>query len=72
MAANCAGCHGTNGKSAGGAISGLAGMDREYFAEQMRLFRAGRRESTVMRQIARGFSEAEFAALGAFFAAQKK
>ena len=72
LAANCAACHGTNGVSAGGAIAGLAGMDREYFVGQMRLFKSGKREATVMQQIGRGFTDAEFAALGTFFAAQKK
>lgn len=72
LAANCAACHGTNGATAGGAIAGLAGMNKEYFVEQMRLFKAGKREATVMAQIARGFTDAEFAALGEFFAAQKK
>ncbi|MBI3714957.1 MAG: c-type cytochrome [Betaproteobacteria bacterium] len=72
LAANCAACHGTNGVSAGGAIAGLAGMDREYFVGQMRLFKSAKREATVMQQIARGFTDAEFAALGTFFAAQKK
>jgi cytochrome subunit of sulfide dehydrogenase len=72
LAANCAACHGTNGNSAGGAIAGLAGMNQEYFVNQMKLFKEGKREATLMHQIAKGYSDAETAALAAYFAAQKK
>lgn len=67
MAANCAPCHGTAGKSvAGSSIRKLAG--REDVAPLRRAFREGRRESTVMQQIAKGYTDAEIDALGAYFA----
>ena len=72
LAANCAACHGTNGNSAGGAIPGLAGSNKEYFVAQMKAFKEGKREATVMHQIAKGYSDAEIAAVADFFAAQKK
>ena len=72
MAANCAACHGTNGNSVGGAIPGLAGINKEYFVIQMKAFKAGTREATVMHQIAKGYSDAEIAAIADFFALQKK
>jgi cytochrome subunit of sulfide dehydrogenase len=72
LAANCAACHGTNGKSAGGAIVALAGMNQEYFVNQMKFFKEGKREATLMHQIAKGYSDAEIAALGTYFAAQQK
>jgi cytochrome c553 len=74
MAANCAACHGTNGISAGGAIpsTGLAGGSKDYIVAQMKAFKDGKREATVMHQIAKGYSDAEIAALADFFAAQKK
>lgn len=72
LAANCAACHGTNGVSAGGAVAGLAGLNKEYFVSQMKLFREGKREATLMHQISKGYSEAEVAAMADFFAAQKK
>jgi cytochrome c553 len=72
MAATCAACHGTNGASAGGAIPGLAGTNKEYFVNQMAAFKQGKREATIMHQLAKGYSDAEIAALGDFFAAQKK
>lgn len=72
MAANCAACHGTNGNSVGGAIPGLAGINKEYFVIQMKAFKAGTREATVMHQIAKGYSDAEIATIADFFALQKK
>jgi cytochrome c553 len=71
IAATCAACHGTEGRSAGGAIPGLAGTNKEYFVNQMKSFREGKREATIMHQLAKGYSEAETNALGDFFAAQK-
>ena len=72
LAANCAACHGTNGNSAGGAIAGLAGLDREYFISQMKLFKEGKRAATLMHQISKGYSDAEVAAMATYFTAQKK
>ena len=72
LAANCAACHGTNGKSVGGAIQGLAGANKEYFIAQIKAFKEGKREATVMHQIAKGYSDAEMSALADFFAAQRK
>ena len=72
LTANCAACHGTNGVSAGGAIKSLAGDDKDYFVAQMKAFKEGKREATIMHQLAKGYTDAEVAALGDFFAAQKK
>lgn len=72
LAANCAACHGTNGVSAGGAVTGLAGADKDYFVAQMKAFKEGKREATLMHQIAKGYSDAEIAAMAGFFATQKK
>ena len=72
LAANCSSCHGTNGHSAGGAIAGLAGMSKEYLVGQMMLFKEGKREATLMHQIAKGYSDTEIVAMADFFAAQKK
>jgi cytochrome subunit of sulfide dehydrogenase len=71
MAANCASCHGTRGRAASGSsVVALAGS--KDVAAQLRAFRDGRRESTVMQQIAKGFGEAEIDALGAYFARQAR
>jgi cytochrome subunit of sulfide dehydrogenase len=68
MAANCAACHGTDGRAAqGSSVAGLAGRPAEDIAATMKAFRDGKREATVMHQIAKGFSDAEIAALAAYF-----
>ena len=72
LAGTCAACHGTSGHSVGGAIPGLAGLNKEYFVNQMSSFKEGKREATIMHQLAKGYTSAEIAALGDFFAAQKK
>lgn len=70
MAANCAYCHGPDGKSRG-AIPSLAGLEKAYFVDQMKAFRDGSRPSTVMSKHAMGYTDAEYEALGAWFAAHK-
>jgi sulfide dehydrogenase cytochrome subunit len=72
MSATCSSCHGTNGVSAGGAIAGLAGLNRDYFIIQMKSFKEGKREATLMHQIAKGYTDAEIAAMADYFAAQKR
>lgn len=72
LAANCAACHGTNGNSVGGAVAGLAGLDKDYFVNQMKLFKEGKREATLMHQIAKGYSDTEISALAGYFSTQKK
>jgi sulfide dehydrogenase cytochrome subunit len=70
VAATCANCHGTDGRSRGGVPS-LAGQDKGYLIRQMRDFRDGKRPSTVMQQLAKGYTDAEVEAAAAYFAAQK-
>lgn len=72
LAATCAICHGTQGQPATNAVATLAGLPREHISAQMRAFREGKREATVMHQIARGYSDAEIEAIAAWFAAQKR
>lgn len=72
LAANCANCHGTDGRSAGGGgMPGLAGLSATYFIEQMSAFRNGSRQATIMHQIAKGYTDAQVAAMAQYFAAQK-
>jgi cytochrome c553 len=69
LAANCAMCHGTGGRPApGSSVPGLAG--RHDIADAMRMFKDGKREATIMQQIAKGYGDAEIAALAAYFAKQ--
>jgi len=73
MAANCAPCHGTDGRpAAGSSVAPLAGQAREAIVEKMNGFKEGKREATLMHQIARGFGDAEIAALADYFSHQRR
>ncbi len=70
MAATCYACHGTDGKSHS-AIPPLAGMEKDYFVQQMKDFKSGKREATVMHQHAKGYTDEEFQQMAEVFAAIK-
>jgi cytochrome c553 len=72
LAAPCAICHGTDGRSASKDLPPLAGMPGEYIARQLADFRDGKRPGTVMHQIAKGYTDPQINALAAWFAAQKR
>jgi cytochrome c553 len=72
LAASCAQCHGTDGRSAAGsAVPPIAGMPRDYLQAQLKAFKAGGRPSTVMGQLAKGFSDAQLEQLADYFSRQK-
>lgn len=71
MLANpCAGCHGTNGASAGEFMPSIAGMDKAYLYSVMSDYKSGLRPSTIMGRIMRGYTEQEIWAIAGFFATQ--
>ena len=71
LAAACATCHGTEGRSAGGNES-LAGMRAAELVKKLQEFRSGAKPATVMLQISRGYSDAEMDAIAAYFAEQRR
>lgn len=71
LAAQCAQCHGTDGRALPGAeVPGLAGMETSYLTERLKAFRSGSRPSSVMQQLAKGFSDAQVDQLARYFASQ--
>ena len=72
MAAACAICHGTDGRTASNTVTSLAGLSREKIASELRAFRDGQRTATVMHQIAKGYTDQQIDAMAAWFAAQKR
>ena len=73
LAATCANCHGTDGRTVeGSAVPSLAGMPREYMVAQLQAFKAGTRPATVMHQLSKGFSDSQVEQIAGYFAAQKK
>lgn len=67
IAQSCAGCHGQSGEGQG-AITSIAGLDREDFIKKWEEFRNDERPATIMNRIARGFTAEEVAILADYFA----
>lgn len=65
LAATCAACHGTDGRSVTASVAALARMPKELIAARMREFRDGSRPATVMRQLAKGYTDAQIEAVAA-------
>lgn len=70
LAANCANCHGTAG-TAQGAMPSLAGQQKSYIVEQMRLYRDGKRPATIMHQLAKGYTDQQIELIADHFSRQK-
>jgi len=66
-AEGCLGCHGPAG-SGSGPIVALAGHDQAEMIAAMAAFRNNERAGTIMGRVARGYTEAEIAAIAAHFA----
>jgi sulfide dehydrogenase cytochrome subunit len=71
IAANCASCHGTNGVSKGGLPS-LAGQSKTDLVRKMQDFKAGRAPSTIMTQLAKGYTDEQIELAASYFAAQNR
>ena len=67
LAVTCTACHGPDGKSVAPEAVSLAGLSSEHIASQMRAFRDGARPSTIMQQIARGYSEQQIELIAGYF-----
>jgi cytochrome subunit of sulfide dehydrogenase len=70
LAASCANCHNTTGKSVTG-IPSIAGMPKDVMLNTLREFKEGKRPATVMHQLAKGYTDAQLELVAAYFAAQK-
>lgn len=70
LSATCMTCHGPGGKSKG-ATPSLAGLEKDYFVKAMKDFKSGTRTGTIMKRHASGYTDAEFEAMGAYFASLK-
>ncbi|MGY6634731.1 MAG: c-type cytochrome [Alkalilacustris sp.] len=71
LAQACAGCHGPSEVGAGGPPEGvidIRGYDRADFLRTWEEFRMDGRPATIMNRIARGYTDAEIAALADYFA----
>jgi cytochrome subunit of sulfide dehydrogenase len=71
LAATCAACHGTEGRSQRG-MPALAGQNSHNLSKQLHDFKAGNKPASVMHQIARGYSDEQLDLLADFFSQQGK
>ncbi|WP_054160747.1 c-type cytochrome [Rhodopseudomonas sp. AAP120] len=72
IAQACSGCHGQLGKGQGGTPE-LAGYKKDAFVLVWDEFRSNQRPAaTIMPRIARGYSEAEVAALADYFSSLQR
>ena len=73
LAATCANCHGTEGRTTeGSTIPSLAGMPRDYLITQVKAFKDGSRPATVMHQLSKGFTDQQIESVATYFAALKR
>ena len=72
LAATCASCHGTDGRSVTNEVVGLAGLPKEHIVTQMKAFRDGSRPATVMHQIAKGYSDQQIELMADYFSRRPK
>jgi cytochrome subunit of sulfide dehydrogenase len=73
LAANCAACHGTNGRSAAAStVVGLAGKPRDELQTALTGFKSGKKRGLLMQQLAKGYSDEELASLSEYFSKQSR
>jgi cytochrome c553 len=69
-ARSCSGCHASNA-AVETPVPRLVGRPASEIVAAMQAFRDGARPATVMDRIAKGFSDAEIAAIATWYAEQK-
>jgi cytochrome c553 len=70
VSGKCFICHGADGESSSPVFPRLAGQHSAYIARQLADYKSGRRKSSAMQPMVDDLSAADFAALGAYFAAR--
>ncbi len=70
MGSNCFTCHGPEGRSPG-SIPSLHGKTAESLVKTLQDFKSGARPSTVMARHAKGYSDAEIAAIAKYISSFK-
>ena len=67
-AENCIGCHGVKGQSSNQQWPNLAGQQKAYLVMQLKAFKSGSRNNSVMQAMVASLSDADFSDLAAYFA----
>lgn len=68
--ASCVSCHGVSGAGTATGAPRLAGMNPDYLAHALSMFKAGTRVSAVMQSVAHDLSDSEIRSLAVFFSAR--
>jgi sulfide dehydrogenase cytochrome subunit len=71
LAATCAQCHGTDGRSVSKEVVPLAGLPKEHIVSQMKAFKEGKRPGTIMHQLAKGYTDPQIELIADYFAQRK-
>jgi cytochrome c553 len=71
LAAQCANCHGTNGRSVA-EVPSLAGQAASVLIEKMNDYRSGKLPATIMHQLSKGYTEEQIALVADYFSKQPK
>ena len=66
----CAGCHGTFGASAGDSMPIIGGQPQAFLKQAMHSYKDGKRHSTIMQRLAKGYDEAQIDAMANFLSSQ--
>lgn len=64
---SCAACHGEYGKSPG-SIPSINGKSEKFLQQVLSEFRSGKRASTIMQRIVKGFSDEEIKLIAQYIA----
>lgn len=70
LAATCANCHGTDGRSVGG-MAVLAGEPKDKLLASLKAFRSGEKPATIMHQISKGYTDEQLDLIAGYFASIK-
>jgi cytochrome c553 len=67
LAATCANCHGTEGKGVENAtMPVISHLNSEQILTQLRAFKSGAREGTIMPQLAKGYTDEQIQSIANF------
>lgn len=71
LAAQCANCHGTNGKSVA-EVPSLAGQPAAALVQKVKDYRDGKLRASIMHQLAKGYSDEQVVLMADYFSKQAK